>query len=94
MQTTNFKPGRTARSTKPVHSETYTAGLPATGYARLPIVAACTGLAKSTVWSWCAQGRFPKPVKLSPRVSAWPVAAIRDWLADPAAWQAANAPKA
>lgn len=94
MLATTPKPVRPAPSKLVLTTETYTAGLPATGYARLPVVAACTGLAKSTVWSWCAQGRFPKPVKLSPRVSAWPVTEVRAWLADPAAWQASNAPKA
>ncbi|CAM3909229.1 AlpA family phage regulatory protein [Bordetella tumbae] len=94
MHATTISPGRTAPSTKPVHcTETYTAALPATGYVRLPVVAAVSGLAKSTVWKWCAEGRLPKPLKLSPRVSAWLVSDIRAWLADPAGWQAANASK-
>jgi predicted DNA-binding transcriptional regulator AlpA len=88
MQLATLAPIRTAPS-KPVQ-ETYTAALPATGFVRLPIVTSVCGLAKSTVWKWCADGRFPKPVKLSPRVSAWPVAQVRAWLADPAAWQASN----
>lgn len=67
--------------------------LPATGYVRLPTVAAVSGIGRSTIWKWCAQGRMPAPVKLSPRVSAWQVAALRDWLADPAGWQAAQAAK-
>ncbi|WP_316892601.1 helix-turn-helix transcriptional regulator [Ralstonia mannitolilytica] len=62
--------------------------LPAAGYVRLPVVVAVSGLAKSTIWKWCADGRFPKPRKLGPRVSAWPVAEVRAWLADPEAWQA------
>jgi predicted DNA-binding transcriptional regulator AlpA len=91
MQAAILKPGRTAPSSKPVRTtETYTAALPATGYVRLPVASAVCGVAKSTIWAWTAQGRFPKPVKLSPRVSAWPVAAVRAWLADPVAWQAAN----
>ncbi|OZI43190.1 helix-turn-helix transcriptional regulator [Bordetella genomosp. 4] len=94
MQAAIIKPGRSAPSIKPGPStETYTAALPATGYVRLPVVAAVCGLAKSTVWKWCAEGRLPKPLKLSPRVSAWPVSDIRAWLADPAGWQAANASK-
>jgi len=70
--------------------ETYTAALPATGYARLPVVAAVCGIAKSTVWDWAAKGIMPKPVKLSHRVTVWPVAELRAWLADPVAWQAAH----
>ncbi|MNX50888.1 hypothetical protein D3C86_815310 [compost metagenome] len=86
-----IKPGRTAPSTKPVHTtETYSATLPAVGYARAPAVSRVMGIAVSTLWAWTAQGRCPRPVKLSPRVSAWPVADVRIFLADPAAWQAAN----
>lgn len=65
-------------------------GLPAVGYVRLPVVAEVCGIAKSTVWKWVGTGQFPKPVKLSSRVSAWQVDVIRTWLADPTGWQAAN----
>lgn len=91
MQTATTKPGRTAPPSKPAHAtETYATALPATGYVRLPVASAVCGVAKSTVWVWTAQGRFPKSVKLSPRVNAWPVANVRAWLVDPVAWQAAN----
>lgn len=91
MHTANLKSVRTAPSSKPVHTpETYSATLPAVGYARAPVVSGVLGIAVSTLWAWAAQGRFPKPVKLSPRVSAWPVADVRAWLVDPCAWQAAN----
>lgn len=95
MHATTLTPVRTALSQRAVHAtvitETYAATLPGTGYVRLPIVAGVSGLAKSTVWKWCADGRFPKPIKLSSRVSAWSVSDLRAWLADPAGWQAANA---
>jgi Prophage CP4-57 regulatory protein (AlpA) len=32
-----------------------------------------------TLWE---QGRFPKPVKLSPRKLAWPEAVIDEWIAN------------
>ena len=38
---------------------------------RLPQVMDLTGLAKSTVWLWVSQGKLPKPIKISPRVSVW-----------------------
>ena len=95
MHAATRNPVRTAPLPKPVHApivtETYTATLPGTGFVRLPTVAGVCGLAKSTVWKWAGDGRFPKPVKLSPRVTAWPVDAVRAWLADPTAWQVANA---
>lgn len=28
-------------------------------------------ISRSTWWEWVASGRAPKPVKLSPRVTAW-----------------------
>lgn len=43
-------------------------GLPAIGYVRLPTVAAVCGIGKPTIWEWCRKGRFPSPIKLSPRV--------------------------
>lgn len=91
MHTVLHKPVRAAPSTRAHISETFAATLPGTGYVRLPTVAGVCGIARSTVWKWCADGRFPKPIKLSPRVSAWHVADVRTWLADPVGWQAANA---
>lgn len=35
----------------------------------------------STVWRLVQQGTFPKPVKLAPRVTAWNVGQVRQWLA-------------
>lgn len=64
--------------------------LPAVGYVRLPTICAVTGLARSTVWAWVRRRRFPAPTKLSARATAWNVAEVRAWLADPPAWQAAN----
>ena len=39
---------------------------------RLPI-------SKATLWRWCATGQFPKPVQLSPGISAWPVEVVEQW---------------
>jgi predicted DNA-binding transcriptional regulator AlpA len=67
--------------------ETLSFSLPTTGYVRLPVVVGVCGIARSTIWKWCADGRFPKPRKLSAHVSAWPVAEVRAWIADPEAWR-------
>ena len=39
-----------------------------------------TGLAKSTVWWMIANAKFPKQIKLSPRVSVWKESDIDEWI--------------
>jgi predicted DNA-binding transcriptional regulator AlpA len=41
------------------------------GFLRLSQVLALIPVSKSTWWAGCKSGRFPKPVKLGPRTSAW-----------------------
>jgi len=45
--------------------------IPNTGYLRLPQVLQFIPIGKSTWWAGVASGRFPKPVKLGPRTTAW-----------------------
>jgi prophage regulatory protein len=45
--------------------------LPATGYVRLPTVLHHIPVGKSTWWDGIQTGRFPKPIKLSERCTAW-----------------------
>jgi predicted DNA-binding transcriptional regulator AlpA len=47
---------------------------PATPTAPLPFSAA-------TLWRMVSAGSFPKPIKLSARVTAWQVGAVRAWMA-------------
>ncbi len=47
--------------------------LPATGFVRLPQVLSVFPVSKSTWWAGCQKGRFPRPIKLSQRVTAWRV---------------------
>ena len=35
-----------------------------------------------TLWRMAAAGKFPKPVRLSQRVTAWNVGAVRAWLVE------------
>jgi predicted DNA-binding transcriptional regulator AlpA len=54
--------------------------LPATGFVRLPSILAPKGpipVGKSTWWEGVKTGRYPKPVKLGPRITAWRVEDIR-----------------
>jgi len=51
--------------------------LPTAGYVRLPVVLAVYPVSKSTWWEGVRNGRFPKPVKLTRRTTAWRVEDIR-----------------
>lgn len=65
--------------------------LPETGYLRLPQIIgnpnanppipAVIPVSKSTWWAGVKSGRYPAPVKLSARVTAWRVEAIRALIA-------------
>ena len=55
--------------------------LPETGFVRLRAILGPQGpipVSKSTWWAGVRSGRFPQPVKLSPRVTAWRVEDIRE----------------
>jgi len=61
--------------------------LPVTGFLRLPHIIGnpkarppippLIPVSKSTWWAGVKSGRYPAPVKLGPRVTAWPVESIR-----------------
>jgi len=50
--------------------------IPTTGFLRLSQVLAIIPVSKSTWWAGVKTGRFPKPVKLGPRITAWRAADI------------------
>jgi predicted DNA-binding transcriptional regulator AlpA len=54
--------------------------LPTTGFLRLPQVLALIPVCKSTWWAGVKEGRFPKPVKLGPKVTAWRAEDIRSYI--------------
>lgn len=54
--------------------------LPETGFLRLPQVLAVIPVGKSTWWAGVASGRFPAPVRLGPRTTAWRVEDVRDYI--------------
>lgn len=39
-----------------------------------------TGLSRSTIYALMDRGEFPRPVKLTRRIVAWPESAIAEWL--------------
>jgi len=40
------------------------------------------GISKSTLYRWCAQGSFPRPVQLTETSPAWDSNAVDRWIAD------------
>lgn len=53
---------------------------PGTGFLRLKSILAPAGpipVARSTWWAGVKSGRYPAPVKLGPRITAWRVEDIR-----------------
>ncbi|WP_417763642.1 helix-turn-helix transcriptional regulator [Shewanella sp.] len=47
---------------------------------RLRDVMECTGLARSTIYKYIAEGTFPKSVSLGSRVAAWVESEIEEWI--------------
>jgi prophage regulatory protein len=47
--------------------------------ARLPTVLKITGLGRSTIYRWIADGSFPPPVRLGPRAVAWRWSDLDRW---------------
>jgi prophage regulatory protein len=54
--------------------------LPQTGFIRLPQVLQLYPVSKSTLWLRVKEGRFPSPVKLSERVTAWKVEDVQAFI--------------
>ena len=50
--------------------------LPNNALLRLPQVLALMPVSRSAWWAGCKSGRYPKPVKLGPRTTAWRAADI------------------
>jgi len=74
--------------------------LPETGYLRLPQIIgnpkakppnpALIPVSRSTWWAGVSSGRFPKPVKLGPRITAWRVEDIRELIQHGSEWTKGN----
>ena len=55
-------------------------GLRRSRFMRLPEVVQLTGVSRSTVYRWMANGEFPKQVSLGSNTVAWLEAEIEDWI--------------
>lgn len=53
-------------------------GIPETGFVRLSQIMEVIPLGKTSWWAGVKSGRFPKPIKLSERCTAWKAEDIRD----------------
>ena len=51
--------------------------LPETGFLRLPEILRFFPVSKSTWWAGVKEKRYPQPVKLGPKITAWRVEDIR-----------------
>lgn len=55
--------------------------LPDTGYLRqAQLIPHIVPFSSATLWRKCKAGTFPKPRKLSDRISAWQAGEVRAWL--------------
>ncbi|MCI2809530.1 helix-turn-helix transcriptional regulator [Eoetvoesiella caeni] len=53
-------------------------------------VAHLLGVSRSWPWTLAREGKFPAPIKISHRCTRWWLSSVREWMADPQGWQAAN----
>jgi prophage regulatory protein len=51
--------------------------LPSTGFLRLPQILALFPISRSAFWAGVKSGKYPRPVKLSERCTAWKVEDIQ-----------------
>ncbi len=57
--------------------------LPETGFVRLPTILKIYPIGRSTWWQGVKDGKFPKPVKLGQRTTAWRVEDIMALIENP-----------
>ncbi|NCT97006.1 MAG: AlpA family phage regulatory protein [Comamonadaceae bacterium] len=74
----------TTRSDKPLTPieklQALQAQMPQAGYIRQAGLLKVLPISSATLWRWVNNDAFPKPVKLSPRVTAWRFEEVRSWL--------------
>ena len=58
--------------------DTKNISLTETGFVRLPVILKIFPIGKSTWWQGVKDGKYPKPVKLGQRTTAWKVEDIKN----------------
>lgn len=57
--------------------------IPEAGYLRqAQLVGHVLPIGASTLWRWVKDGKFPKPIKISERVTVWRAEDVRAWMAE------------
>lgn len=65
----------------PPVSKLPTSTLPSSGWIRQKqLIPAVVPFSATTLWRKCREGTFPKPVKLSPYITAWRVSDVDEYL--------------
>ncbi|MGZ8944038.1 MAG: helix-turn-helix transcriptional regulator [Methylococcaceae bacterium] len=62
------------------NTPTHPAILPTTGFIRQRVLLIFLPFSSATLWRKIREGEFPKPVKLGPKITAWPVEVIREYM--------------
>jgi predicted DNA-binding transcriptional regulator AlpA len=57
--------------------------LPTEGYVRLPLILSVFPVSRATWWAGVRSGRYPTPVKLGPRTTAWRAEDVRKLMEHP-----------
>ena len=65
-----------AMSEQPIEQRTN----PPIRFLRISDVEALTGLSRTTIYDWSAQGRFPRAVRLSERAVRWIESEVEEWM--------------
>lgn len=54
--------------------------LPATGYVRQRLLLQIVPFSATTLWRKVGAGEFPKPIKLSARITGWKAEDVQAWM--------------
>ncbi|PPD49504.1 MAG: hypothetical protein CTY13_03335 [Methylobacter sp.] len=63
-----------------MHQTTQADPLKAGNNLRVSTLAPRLGISKNTIWRLVREGRFPKPIKLSEKVTVWKAADVLAWM--------------
>ena len=62
------------------NSQLMTPQLPSQGFLRLRMILPYVGFSQATLWRKVKDGTFPKPIKISERITAWRAEEVNYWI--------------